>query len=671
MKNISIGVKLILMVSIVLLISIAAVGVISVYESSIGLREIEDEQLEKRSKELALSIYNVLATEKKLAIDFSAREETRDALSNKGGFTDDAERYKELNRILDEVGKTSGLSDDYQSINVIGTDGIVKASTAAGKIGLNLADRKYVQDALQGKLNIGPPAISKATKEPFFPIAAPVYGPNGKVTGVSALVVDLGFLWEIIKDSTIAQTGYAFVTDQNGLVISHPSTDLIFETNIEDLNGMEIIFERFNKGENGVEEYVFNGVPKTAGFAPVPETKWGVFLTVTDEEFMAPITMVLRYVIVVAVAAFVIAFLIFFIFSRSLTVPIKKGVQFAKEISEGKLYTTIDVNQKDEIGVLADALRNMKDKLREVVSNVYNTSIQVTEGSGQLSQSAEQLSQGATEQAANAEEVSSSVEQMGANIQQNTDNAAQTEKIATKAAGDAELGGDAVMDAVQAMGEIAEKINIVGEIARQTNMLSLNAAIEAARAGEHGKGFAVVASEVGKLAAVSQKAAAEILELSNQSVEKANAAGEKIKAIVPDIRQTADLVSEISASSHEQNSGASQINEAMLQLDQVIQQNAASAEEASSMSEELTSQAEQLRDMISFFRMDAESSEKKSSGTVYTGVSAKKPGTGVQLKQEKAPAARPVQPRIAAPAPKKESVRENKPDDLDSDFEEF
>lgn len=236
--------------------------------------------------------------------------------------------------------------------------------------------------------------------------------------------------------------------------------------------------------------------------------------------------------------------------------------------------------------------------IRRIVMAIMTGANYVASGSQQLSATSEQVSSGASEQAAAAEEASSSMEEMAATIRQNTDNAAQTQSIATKVAEDANVGGEAVTQTVRAMREISEKISIIEEISRQTNMLALNAAIEAARAGEHGKGFAVVADAVRKLAERSQTAAAEISNLSSSSVEIAENAGELLNKIVPEINKTSDLVREINAASNEQNIGADQINKALQQLGSVIQENASAAEEMASTSEELAAQAEQLQDSI-------------------------------------------------------------------------
>jgi len=297
----------------------------------------------------------------------------------------------------------------------------------------------------------------------------------------------------------------------------------------------------------------------------------------------------------------------------------RKTAAVAAKIAEGDLSIEHSpLSDKDALGI---SLKQMVERLRTVVGDAMAASDNVSSGSQQLSSAAEQISQGATDQAASAEEASSSMEEMASNIKQNADNAAQTEKIARQSAKDAELSGEAVVRAVGAMGSIVQKISIVQEIARQTDLLALNAAVEAARAGEHGKGFAVVASEVRKLAERSQAAAAEISAMSSDTVKSAQEAGDMLNRLVPDIRKTAELVSEISAACREQDIGVSQINLAIQRLDEVTQQNVGASDEMSATSVELAAQAAELQSSIEFFKVSGETTRSRHA-PVASGKSA-------------------------------------------------
>jgi len=409
---------------------------------------------------------------------------------------------------------------------------------------------------------------------------------------------------------------YFWVLNMNGKMVAHGVRQELAgkdasEDIFKDPTGKYFVKEMVAVGKAKEQGFVDYQWPKPNQTVPSPKlgyvkayAPWGwlVGTGIYVDDVNAEASKMQWQIITGTVLCAIVILCIAFFVSRKVKMALNDAVHVANDLAEGNLAVSVEVKSEDETGRLLIAMKNMVEKLREVVEGVTTASGNVASASVQMSSGSQQVSEGATVQAASAEEVSSSMEQMSSNIKQNADNAQQTEKIALKAATDAKEGGQAVTQTVSAMKDIAMKISIIEEIARQTNLLALNAAIEAARAGEHGKGFAVVATEVRKLAERSQTAAAEISKLSASSVEVAEKAGEMLTRIVPDIQKTAELVQEISAASNEQNSGADQINKAIQQLDQVIQENASATEEMASTAEELSSQAEQLQDIIGFFR---------------------------------------------------------------------
>ncbi|MCP4114315.1 MAG: HAMP domain-containing protein [Desulfobacteraceae bacterium] len=498
---------------------------------------------------------------------------------------------------------TVAKEDDYRS-------NFVNGKYADSGLGRLIA--RVIKTRTYGVADFEPYAASN--NEPCAFIAQPVLNNKGEIEAIAALQLSPEAFNAIMTERTgMGETGETYLIGSDMLMRSDSSLDSQNHT-------VKASFANPSKGKVDTEAARealsgktdrkvisdYNDKPVLSAYAPVQigETTWAILAEIGQAEVRAPIRTLLFSLLFMGMIMAVIVGFIALMIANGMTRPILKNVQLTRTVADGNLNVTSDVDQKDEIGMLADSMGRMVSNLKTIVVDVKTGSDNVASGSLSLSSASEQLSQGATEQASAAEEASASMEQMTANIQQNAENAQQTEQLAVQAADDAENGGRAVVQTVDAMKEIADKISIIEEISRQTNMLALNAAIEAARAGEHGKGFAVVADAVRKLAERSQAAAAEISNLSVSSVEIAENAGEMLGKIVPDIRKTAELVQEINAASNEQNIGAEQINQALSQLDQVIQQNAAAAEEMSSTAEELSAQAEQLQESVGFFKID-------------------------------------------------------------------
>jgi methyl-accepting chemotaxis protein len=412
---------------------------------------------------------------------------------------------------------------------------------------------------------------------------------------------------------------YFWVNDLKLIMLMHP-----FQTKLEQTSLAQVkdhagnymfreILEVTEKDGKGFVEYLWTKPgenkpsPKLSYVQRFPKWGWIVGSGIYIDDIEKKLFKIQIRMLFVILFGILIVSILGYLFSQQILNQLggepTDAMDVTSKIADGNLTTQIGDGQNTR-GLFA-SLEKMVIKLHHVIGSVSSSAHYVSMGSGELSSSAQMLSEGATEQAASIEETSASMEQIAASIQQSVKHAADTEKIATQAANEAEKGGVAVKEAVSAMKQITSKINIIDEISRQTNLLALNAAIEAARAGDHGKGFAVVASEVRKLAERSQKAAGEITGLSSSSLIVAENAGEMLEKLVPNIQATANLVQKIKMTTGEQESGIDQVNLAIQHLDQVIQQNASIAEEMASTSEELSSQADQLHGTIGFFQIDS------------------------------------------------------------------
>jgi methyl-accepting chemotaxis protein len=303
------------------------------------------------------------------------------------------------------------------------------------------------------------------------------------------------------------------------------------------------------------------------------------------------------------------------------------AAQIVRSIAAGNLAVQVDLRRNDRQSLLF-SMREMRDKLAEVVNQVRGGATSIASATSQIAAGNLDLSSRTEEQAESLEETASSMEEMTSTVKQNADNAQHANRMAADAAAVAGKGGALMAQVVDTMGainsasgKITDIIGVIDGIAFQTNILALNAAVEAARAGEQGRGFAVVASEVRNLAQRSAAAAKEIKTLIGDSAAQVEGgtrlveeAGAAMAAIVASIRGVADIMGEINTANREQTAGIEQINEAVTQMDQTTQQNAALVEEAAAAANALQQQADSLVQIVSVFKTAPQETAERDGG---------------------------------------------------------
>lgn len=376
-----------------------------------------------------------------------------------------------------------------------------------------------------------------------------------------------------------------------------------------------------------------------------------------------------RYIVIVMIIIIVIIIIGLILITKvvqaiieSISTPVEEIKTAALEMAKGNYDLEIEYTSEDEIGVLADCMREMilvtknnisnitevlnkfaegnfdveiegdyigefiaiKESLQKIVDSINNTfydikivTEQVKDGSEQVASTAQVISEGAINQAGIIQELIASIGQINEKVKVSTEQANSTNVLTRELGNQIELNNEKMNEMVTAMNKIEESsiniksiINTIYSISEQTNLLALNAAIEAARAGESGKGFAVVAEEIRKLAEESSVAVknTEILiedSISNVKNGKniADEASEALNAVVGKAREAVELIGTIAELTEQGAMSISEVYNGIDQIADVVESNTAISEESAAASEELSSQSESLQNMIDKFKL--------------------------------------------------------------------
>ena len=336
----------------------------------------------------------------------------------------------------------------------------------------------------------------------------------------------------------------------------------------------------------------------------------------TDKQMLKHAGTTKTQVLTFSLIAIIIGIFLAIFIAKAISGPMIKSVVFVKTVGDGDLTHQLDIDQTDEVGVLAQSMNDMSKNLRKIFGDIINGIATLTSSSTELSAASSQItsnseataekaitvSAAAEEMSTNMNSVAAATEQATANIQMIVAGTEEMTATIQEIAGNMAKGSETTSHAVEKAQEVSLKVDELGkaasdiskvtdtikDISEQTNLLALNATIEAARAGEAGKGFAVVAGEIKALAQQTAEATTEISDKIGGVQSSTDESVTAIETIVKVITDIDEIVTTVAAAIEEQSATTQEISTNVSQAALGIQEVNENVNQASAVTGEVT-----------------------------------------------------------------------------------
>jgi methyl-accepting chemotaxis protein len=243
----------------------------------------------------------------------------------------------------------------------LGVDGMNVARND-GKSLKDYSDRQYYKDVIGGKKLSWQTLIGKTSKKPALVLAVPVKR-GDRLVGVIAAAMTVDVISNNIANWRQGDTGFAFLVDEKGFVVSHPTRKYVSKR--KNLNSHPLIAGFRKKGWRTITNNFKTTNGETAfGHVRSNNYGWALVLQQEEGEVFSAYNRTQEFALILLASTVVLVMIIAWFSARAIVTPIRNLTDAAERMSLGELNVKIDVKSKDEIGLLAQAIGRMQTSLR-------------------------------------------------------------------------------------------------------------------------------------------------------------------------------------------------------------------------------------------------------------------------------------------------------------------